>query len=103
MKRHPLDILSLLLGLVFLAVALAYLVGQATGAIPSMLITMPLMLAGLGIAGLVGAVAAMQRMDDRVAAEAPVAVPAAPDSGTVEHAGQDTVAFPAPDPDSRES
>ena len=103
MKRHPLDILSLLLGLVFLAVALAYLVGQATGAIPSMLITMPLMLAGLGIAGLVGAVAAMQRMDDRVAAEAPVAVPAAPDSGTVEHAAQDTSAFPAPDPDSRES
>ncbi len=63
MKRHPLDILSLLLGIVFLLVALVYLVGDVIGSIPGMQITMPLLLAGLGVAGVAGAIAAQQRSD----------------------------------------
>lgn len=65
MKRHPLDILSLLMGTVFLLVAVAYVFGDLRDEMPSSLITMPLMLAGLGIAGLVGAFAAMQRAGER--------------------------------------
>lgn len=114
MKRHPLDILSLLLGLVFLLVAAAYLIGDATDSIPSMVITMPLMMAGLGIAGLVGAVAAMQRADVR-AAEVEVATvpaphvpatgyaPATEATSGAEPASADTVVFPATQPDDRDS
>ncbi len=73
MKRHPLDILSLLLGIVFLLVALVYLVGDVIGSIPGMQITMPLLLAGLGVAGVAGAIAAQQRSDaDADAATLPV-------------------------------
>ncbi len=67
MKRHPLDLLSLLLGVVFLIVALAYVAGDLTDAIPSLQIAMPLMLVGLGVAGVVGAVTAQQRSDNTMA------------------------------------
>lgn len=67
MNRHPLDILSLLLGLVFLIVAVAYFAGDLSGLMPSLQVAMPLMLAGLGIAGVVGAVAAQQRSDETTA------------------------------------
>ena len=82
MKRHPLDILSLLLGIVFLLVALAYLLGDVTGSIPGMQITMPLMLAGLGVAGVVGAIAAQQRSDAAVGV--PALIPEVSDPAEVD-------------------
>ena len=75
MKRHPLDLLSLLLGVVFLIVALAYVAGDLTDAIPSLQIAMPLMLVGLGVAGVVGAVTAQPRRSSPRPMRPPAASP----------------------------
>lgn len=93
MKRHPLDILSLLLGLVFAAVALAYLVGDLTGSVPRLQVAMPLMLAGLGGAGVVGAIAAQRRSDARQSQDEPVGYsqPAPEEAGPTTEA---TIVFP---------
>lgn len=107
MKRHPLDILSLLLGLVFLLVAVAYFAGDVSGSIPGIQVAMPLMLAGLGVAGVVGAIAAQQRSDDAIDtigyAPAPAAAklddPYLPVSEPVEPGFAPQVTEPAPTAD----
>ena len=48
MTKHPLDIISLGAGLVFLAFALAYLFGVVFDATPSGAVMVPLAIAGLG-------------------------------------------------------
>ncbi len=55
MRRHDLDLVSLITGAVFALVALAHLVGAATGDSLDPLWLAPALLIGLGIAGLAGA------------------------------------------------
>ena len=56
MRRHPLDLTSLIAGLVFVGVAVAYLVGTWTGTHVGAGWLLPVVLIGLGLAGLGGAV-----------------------------------------------
>lgn len=63
MKRHPLDLLSLLTGIVFLVVAGVYVVADLADRTPSAAVVMPLMVMGLGVAGLVAAVQSQRRND----------------------------------------
>ena len=63
MRRHPLDVFSLLSGLLILGFALAYLVGAATEYRLDARLAVPLLLVGLGAAGLAGALVAQRRSD----------------------------------------
>ncbi len=63
MRRHPLDLFSLLSGLLVLGFALAYLIGGYTDVRLDARLAFPLMLVGLGVAGLAGALAAQRRSD----------------------------------------
>lgn len=69
MNRHPIELLSLLSGLVFLAFALTYIVGTGLGSPPSPVITLPLLLVGLGGAGLVTAFVAQNRSRRSIAGD----------------------------------
>ena len=57
MRRHELDLTSLLAGLVLLAFAGAYLLGQASGHPIDARWTLPLVLVALGLVGLASGVA----------------------------------------------
>ncbi|MET0740598.1 MAG: hypothetical protein ABWZ26_03490 [Candidatus Nanopelagicales bacterium] len=61
MKRHELDVFSLVCGLVFAAVAVVYLVAAATDSEVEGRWVIPLALIGLGVAGLVGSVVRARR------------------------------------------
>ena len=56
MRRHDLDLTSLIAGLVFVGVAVAYLVGAYTDVRVGAGWLLPVALIGLGLAGLAGAV-----------------------------------------------
>lgn len=70
MRRHPLDVFSLLSGLVMLAFAAAFVVGQYTTLELDGRLVVPVLLVGLGVAGLAGALVAQRRSDRRLAAAA---------------------------------
>jgi hypothetical protein len=55
-RRHELDLTSLIAGLVFVGVAVAYLVGTYTDTRIGAGWLLPIALIGLGLAGLAGAV-----------------------------------------------
>ena len=55
MKRHDVDLLSLIAGTVFLLVAVTHLVGAATDAAVDLGWLVPVARVGLGVAGLAGA------------------------------------------------
>ncbi len=61
MKRHELDVFSLVSGLVFGAVAVVYLVAASTDSEVEGRWVIPLALIGLGMAGLVGSVVRARR------------------------------------------
>lgn len=63
MRRHEPDIASLVTGLVFVAVAAAYLIGEYTNAHVSAGWVLPLGLIGLGVAGLTGSLRRGLRAD----------------------------------------
>jgi H+/Cl- antiporter ClcA len=86
MRRHAFDPISLVTGLVFLAIAVTYLVAAATGAHVSAGWVLPLGLIGLGLAGLAGSLRRGLRgqRDDEPVAQ-PVGVAAAV---PVEEAGE---------------
>ena len=67
MRRHPLDVFSLLSGLLILGFALAFLVGALTDFLLDARLAVPLVPVGLGVAGLAGALAAQRRSDHAVA------------------------------------
>lgn len=69
MRRHELDLTSLVAGIVFVAIAAAYLVGEATDVHVSAGWVLPLGLIGLGLAGLAGTLRRGLR-DSRPAVEA---------------------------------
>lgn len=72
MRRHPLDVFSLLSGLVILAFAAAFVVGQYTTLELDGRLVVPVLLVGLGVAGLAGALVAQRRSDHRLAAAADI-------------------------------
>ncbi|MFZ0325521.1 MAG: hypothetical protein WAN48_15485 [Actinomycetes bacterium] len=61
MKRHAVDVTSLVTGVVFVLVALLYLTGPSQGWSVDGRWVLPLVLIGLGLAGLVGSVTAVRR------------------------------------------
>lgn len=64
MRRHDLDLVSLITGAVFALVAVAHLVGAVTGDSLDPLWLAPALLIGLGVAGLAGALRSGGRTDD---------------------------------------
>ena len=69
MKRHDLDLLSLITGAVFALVALTSLVAAATDEGVDFCWLAPVVLIGLGIAGLTGALRSGRRSDEQQGAE----------------------------------
>lgn len=69
MKRHDLDLLSLIAGMVFAIVALAHLVGAATDESVHLGWLAPIVLVGLGVAGLAGALRGSRSHGEEGAAE----------------------------------
>ena len=65
MRRHDLDLVSLITGGVFALVAVGHLVGAVTGDSIDPLWLAPALLIGLGMAGLAGALRSGSRSDDR--------------------------------------
>lgn len=63
MRRHELDLVSLVAGLVFVAIAAVYLVAESAGRDVSAGWVLPLGLIGLGLAGLTGSVRRGLRSD----------------------------------------
>ncbi|MBI1351315.1 MAG: hypothetical protein GC156_09370 [Actinomycetales bacterium] len=63
MRKHSLDVFSLLSGLLVVAFAVAYLAGAITDYRLDGRLAFPLLLVGLGVAGLVGALVAQRRSD----------------------------------------
>lgn len=70
MRRHPLDVFSLLSALVILAFAALFVVGQYTSIELDGRLVVPVLLVGLGVAGLAGALVAQRRSDRRLASAA---------------------------------
>ncbi len=70
MRRHEFDLTSLVVGLVFVAIAIAYLIGAYTDVRVEAGWVLPFGFVGLGIAGLAGSLRAGLRRDDEPADEA---------------------------------
>jgi hypothetical protein len=85
MRRHDLDLTSLVAGLVFVAIAVAYVVAEYTDARISAGWVLPLGLIGLGLAGLAGTLRRGLR-DTRVPVEPAPATPVDPE----QHTGDET-------------
>jgi hypothetical protein len=69
-RKHPVDLFSLLSGLLFTGFAIAYVIGAYSDIRLDGRLVVPLVLVGLGVAGLVGSLVAQRRSDRRVAAGA---------------------------------
>jgi hypothetical protein len=61
MKRHEIDLVSLIAGAVFLLVAATHLIGAAAGDDPDLAWLLPVLLVGLGVAGVIGAIRGVRR------------------------------------------
>jgi hypothetical protein len=68
-RKHPLDLFSLLSGLLIVGFAVAYFVGAFTEYRLDARLAFPLLLVGLGGAGLAGAVVAQRRNDRALGGE----------------------------------
>lgn len=68
MRRHPLDLFSLLAGLLFATLGIVYVIGEYTTLHVNARLVLPLLLIWLGVSGLVGALVAQNRSDKRVLA-----------------------------------
>jgi hypothetical protein len=64
MKRHEPDWTSLIAGITFCAIALAYLGGEVTHRSLELRWVVPMLLIGLGVAGLAGTLVRARRMSD---------------------------------------
>ena len=72
MRKHPLDLISLIAGLLFTGLAVAYIVGAYTDVRLDPRLVLPLVLVGLGLAGLAASLLAQHRSDKAVAEAADV-------------------------------
>jgi hypothetical protein len=61
MRRHDTDLTALVAGLTFCGIAVAYLLGEAVGRSLDLRWVVPILLIGLGVAGLSGTVLASRR------------------------------------------
>jgi hypothetical protein len=68
MKRHEPDWTSLIAGVTFCAIAIAYLGGEVTHRSLELRWVVPMLLIGLGLAGLAGTLVRARRMSDAVTA-----------------------------------
>ena len=75
MKRHEPDWTSLIAGVTFCAIALAYLGGEVTHRSLELRWVVPMLLIGLGVAGLAGTLVRAHRMSDSAAATQVAATP----------------------------
>ena len=66
MRKHPVDVFSLVCGLVFVAIASAYIAGAYTTLHIDARLVVPALLVGLGVAGLSAAILAQRRADRRI-------------------------------------
>jgi hypothetical protein len=64
MRRHETDWTSLIAGVTFCAIALAYLGGEVTHRSLELRWVLPILLIGLGIAGLAGTLVRARRLSD---------------------------------------
>jgi hypothetical protein len=64
MKRHETDWTSLIAGVTFCAIALAYLGGEVTHRSLELRWVLPMLLIGLGVAGLAGTLVRARRLSD---------------------------------------
>ena len=71
MKRHEPDWTSLIAGVTFCAIACAYLGGEVTHRGLELRWVVPMLLIGLGLAGLAGTLVRAHRMSDAAAAQLP--------------------------------
>jgi hypothetical protein len=69
MKRHETDWTSLIAGITFCAIAVAYLASEITGRTLELRWVVPILLIGLGVAGLAGTLVRARRLS------APASVP----------------------------
>ena len=69
MRRHDLDLVSLITGVVFALVAVTHLVAATTGDSLDPLWLAPVLLIGLGVAGLAGALRGMGSGDEPTTAD----------------------------------
>lgn len=72
MKRHEPDWTSLVAGVTFCAIALAYLGGEITHRSLELRWVVPMLLIGLGIAGLAGTLVRARRLSDSGAPVTPI-------------------------------
>ncbi len=63
MRSHRLDLVSLIAGLLFTGLAIAYIVGAYADVRLDPRYVLPLVLVGLGLAGLAGSILAQRRSD----------------------------------------
>jgi hypothetical protein len=70
MKRHEPDWTSLIAGVTFCAIAVAYLGGEITHRSLELRWVLPMMLIGLGLAGLAGTLVRARRLSDSLTPEA---------------------------------
>ena len=71
MRRHELDLTSLVAGVVLLAIAVSYFVGSVIGSHVDARLVLPLGLVGLGVAGLAGSLARARKQVPEAAAAGP--------------------------------
>ncbi|HEY0870347.1 MAG TPA: hypothetical protein VGD55_08105 [Acidothermaceae bacterium] len=71
MKRHEPDWTSLIAGVTFCAIAVAYLGGEITHRSLELRWVLPMLLIGLGVAGLAGTLVRARRLSEPAPAEMP--------------------------------
>lgn len=67
MRKHPFDLVSCIAGLLFTGLAVAYIVGAYTDVRLDVRMVLPLVLVGLGLAGLAASLIAQHRSDRTLA------------------------------------
>lgn len=73
MRRHELDLVALIAGLIFTGLAVAYVVGAYTDLRLDPRYVFPLVVIGLGVAGLAASIVGQRRTDQAALAAAEVA------------------------------
>ena len=82
MRRHSVDVFSLMSGVLFFAIAIAYLVGAYSHLHVDARLVLPALLVGLGLAGLAAAITAQVRADRRPTPALDAGLPEGEDSLT---------------------